>query len=372
MASETATRNLALLQARAAFVVLLILYLPSAANSKCILFNFGDSNSDTGGMMAGLGFYLNPPAGRLFFHRSTGRFCDGRLYIDFICERLKMSLLSHYLESSGSDFTHGVNFAVAGAAAELTITPFPLSTQVLQFLHFKNRTRELRPRGTSSILSWSMITEEEFTEAIYSIDIGQNDVSYPLSLNMTTADVIQNIPTILSKIRAAILLHQNGARKFWIYNTGPFGCLPQKLALQKKNDSRLDQQGCLADFNNVAQVFNAGLGELCDQLRSEFKNDATIVYTDMYAIKYDLVANHAKYGFDYPLMACCGYGGPPYNYRYRMTCGEPNITACADGSRYISWDGVHNTEAANHIIASKVLSAKYSRPQIKLKDLCRG
>lgn len=71
-------------------------------------------------------------------------------------------------------------------------------------------------------------------------------------------------------------------------------------------------------------------------------------------------------------MACCGYGGPPYNYRFRMTCGQPNVTACPVGSRYISWDGVHYTEAANTIIALKILSAKYSEPQIKLENLCKG
>ena len=65
----------------------------------------------------------------------------------FLGESLKINYLSPYLESSGSDFTHGVNFAVAGAATETTAIPFPLSTQVQQFLHFKNRTRELRPQG---------------------------------------------------------------------------------------------------------------------------------------------------------------------------------------------------------------------------------
>lgn len=62
-------------------------------------------------------------------------------------EGLKINFLSHYLESSGANFEHGVNFAVAGAATVTTYIPFPLSTQVLQFLHFKNKTRELRPQG---------------------------------------------------------------------------------------------------------------------------------------------------------------------------------------------------------------------------------
>ncbi|URD79169.1 hypothetical protein MUK42_18693 [Musa troglodytarum] len=335
-------------------LLILLLCSPAVAHSKCVLFNFGDSNSDTGGLMAGLGLYLGPPSGRQFFHRPTGRFCDGRLYIDFVCERLKMSYLTPYLESSpGSNFTHGVNFAVAGAATESTAIPFPLSTQVLQFLHFKNRTRELRPQGSGSLLS-----EKEFQNAVYSIDIGQNDVSTPFSANLSYAEVVVKIPSILSRIRAAIEASQSLVHI-------------QKLALLKKDDSELDPLGCLADLNSAAKAFNAGLSELCDLLRSEFKN-ATIVYTDVYAIKQDLIANHTKYGFENPLMACCGYGGPPYNYKFRMTCGEPMVTACAEGSRYISWDGVHNTEAANSIIASKILSAKYSRPQIKLKGLCKG
>lgn len=90
-------------------------------------------------------------------------------------------------------------------------------------------------------------------------------------------------------------MHENGGRKFWIYNTGPLGCLPQKLALLRKDDSELDSLGCLADLNDAAKAFNAGLSELCDRLRSDFKN-ATIVYADVYAIKQDLIANHTKYG----------------------------------------------------------------------------
>lgn len=51
-----------------------------------LIFNFGDSNSDTGGLIAGLGLPVGPPNGRLFFRRATGRFCDGRLAIDFLCK----------------------------------------------------------------------------------------------------------------------------------------------------------------------------------------------------------------------------------------------------------------------------------------------
>jgi hypothetical protein len=49
------------------------------------MFNFGDSNSDTGNLVAGAGFRLHRPVGRRFFGKPSGRFSDGRLYIDFIC-----------------------------------------------------------------------------------------------------------------------------------------------------------------------------------------------------------------------------------------------------------------------------------------------
>ncbi|KAL2345724.1 hypothetical protein Fmac_007009 [Flemingia macrophylla] len=48
------------------------------------VFNFGDSNSDTGELAAGLGFQLAPPNGQYYFKIPTGRFCDGRLMLDFL------------------------------------------------------------------------------------------------------------------------------------------------------------------------------------------------------------------------------------------------------------------------------------------------
>lgn len=47
------------------------------------IFNFGDSNSDTGGLSAAFG-QAGPPHGSSFFGSPAGRYCDGRLVIDFI------------------------------------------------------------------------------------------------------------------------------------------------------------------------------------------------------------------------------------------------------------------------------------------------
>jgi len=94
----TATATAATGAARTAALLLLALALAlaprasgaaGAGGGDChfpAIFNFGDSNSDTGGMAAARGWHLTRPEGRAFFPRPTGRFCDGRLTIDFLCE----------------------------------------------------------------------------------------------------------------------------------------------------------------------------------------------------------------------------------------------------------------------------------------------
>jgi hypothetical protein len=73
----------------------------NGCNKPAVLFVFGDSNSDTGGLVSGLGFPVNLPNGRTFFHRSTGRLSDGRLVIDLLCKfftffQLLLTLLYYY------------------------------------------------------------------------------------------------------------------------------------------------------------------------------------------------------------------------------------------------------------------------------------
>ncbi|XP_068663855.1 GDSL esterase/lipase At1g09390-like [Aristolochia californica] len=350
---------------RVAFLLLLVFLteVDSRCLKKPIIFNFGDSNSDTGGRMAGLGVSINLPNGRQFFRRSTGRLSDGRLIIDFLCGSLSMKFLSPYLEALGSDFSQGANFAIIGSATQPKLQPFSLRIQVLQFLRFKARSLELA--GDSPHL----IGPDEFQNALYMFDIGQNDLSAAFS-NMSYQQVLEKIPSVLKEIKGAIKkIHDEGGKNFWIHNTGPLGCLPKKLALNSNEEK--DQHGCIKSYNDAAKAFNVGLRALCKELRSHLGN-ATIVYVDMYSIKYDLIANSAKYGVNNPLMACCGYGGPPYNYNVNATCGHPPSQACTEGLRYVNWDGSHYTEAASAIITSRILSTDFSEPRLSFDYFCHA
>ncbi|TVU17436.1 hypothetical protein EJB05_33473 [Eragrostis curvula] len=324
-----------------------------------VLFNFGDSNSDTGGVAAAGGIRIMPPEGRTYFGHPTGRLSDGRVIIDFICESLNTHELNPYLKGIGSDYSNGVNFAMAGSTVSHGVSPYSLNVQVDQFVYFKHRSLELFERGLKGPVS-----KEGFENALYMMDIGHNDM---VGVAHTPSDQWDTkIAKIVDEIRQAMrILYDNGARKFWIHGTGALGCLP---AVAVREQGEHDAHGCLVSVNKAAKAFNKKLSNFCDDMRFFLKN-ATIVYTDMFAIKYDFVANHTKYGIDWPLMVCCGNGGPPYN----MDKGKPGCgDLCEPESKVLSWDGVHFTDFGSGLAAKLVMSGEYSKPRVKLASLING
>ncbi|CDY25101.1 BnaC06g18430D [Brassica napus] len=333
----------------------------SKSRKKPILINFGDSNSDTGGVLAGVGLPIGLPHGITFFHKGTGRLGDGRLILDFFCEHLKMPYLSPYLDSLSPNFKRGVNFAVSGATV-LPMFSFPLAVQIRQYVRFKNRSQELISSGKRDL-----IDDNGFKNALYMIDIGQNDLLQALyNSNLTYTTVVEKIPPMLLEIKKAIqTVYLYGGRKFWVHNTGPLGCAPKELAINPHNDSDLDPIGCFRVHNDVAKTFNKGLFSLVSEMRAQLK-DATLVYVDIYSIKYKLSADSKRYGFVDPLMACCGFGGRPNNYDRKATCGQPGSTICRDVTKAVVWDGVHYTEAANRFVVDAILSNRYTYPKISL------
>ncbi|KAH7570369.1 hypothetical protein JRO89_XS05G0093900 [Xanthoceras sorbifolium] len=347
------------------------------------IFNLGDSNSDTGGLSAAFG-QAPYPHGITHFHHPAGRFCDGRLLIDFIADDLGLPYLTAYLDSMASNFSHGANFATAGSTirpqtatmSQSGVSPISLDVQFVQYSDFHQRSPVLRKQGGVSEMLLPM--EDYFKQALYTFDIGQNDLTAGYKLNMTSDQVKAYIPDVLRQFSNVVKgIYAQGGRSFWIHNTGPVGCLPYSLDRFLVTAAQINKYGCATPFNEVAQFFNRRLKEVVFQLRKDLPS-AAITYVDVYSLKYSLFTKAKKLAenpvfhartkhvevhyhfvrekvlqeeiemrqvktdeqvadlftkslsigkfenfrrFEEPLIACCGHGGR-YNFNNKRRCGS--------------------------------------------------
>ncbi|KAK9985942.1 hypothetical protein SO802_030893 [Lithocarpus litseifolius] len=155
--------------------------------------------------------------------------------------------------------------------------------------------RTLISKGTGSgsypggIYAYLLPKGYYFPKALYTFDIGQNDLAEGFLGNMTMEEVSASIPDIVNKFSINVKnIYNLGARSFWIHNTGPIGCLPLILAtfLSAQRDSYgcakpyNDSYGCAKPYNDVAQYFNHKLKEAIVQLTKDLPL-AAITYVDI-------------------------------------------------------------------------------------------
>ncbi|XP_028060943.1 GDSL esterase/lipase At3g27950-like [Camellia sinensis] len=334
------------------------------------IYNFGDSNSDTGGSSSAFE-ETALPNGMTFFRKPSARLCDGRLIIDFIAENLKLPFLNAYLDSIGTSYRHGANFAVAGSSVlkDGGYSPFHLDFQVLQFIQFKKRTTALYNQLTNngkkqiSPCNRNLPLPNDFSKALYTVDIGQNDLSY--GLKNYPGKLQEIIPEIITMFAQAIhKLYKEGARFFWVHNTGPLGCLPFYLdRLPANSGNLLDQTGCVKPTNEIAQEYNRQLKDRVSQLKANL-SDATFTYVDVYSAKYALISNAKNLGFD------------DIKKFYDLQCGKTEIVngtvlgKCNDPSKLISWDNVHYSEAANLLLSKQIINGSLSHPHVSIAEAC--
>ncbi|KAL7232546.1 hypothetical protein ACSBR2_010538 [Camellia fascicularis] len=346
----------------------------SSKRGKCefpAIFNFGDSNSDTGAGSAAFG-EIDEPNGMNFHLRK--RSSDGRLIIDFFAEKLGLPYLDAPLDTIGTSFKHGANFAVGGSKISPIVLvgstiPLHLGAQVSEFLQFKSRTIALshhHPSNTTNNPRFeSNYPEPEvFSKALYTIDIGHNDISY-IFYNSSVSTVVNDLSNSVQR------LLESGAKNFWIHNTGPHGCLPGSINGCKmffKEKCELDENGCVKRNNKQAVEFNKLLKEAVYKLRAKYPH-AAITYVDVHSSKNYLVFNAKKLGFTDPFSFCCGTP--------KIYCGTRNETdnkllgtACSDPSKYIVWDGVHYTQAGNRFVANLIMNGSFSDPPLPLSEAC--
>ncbi|KAL6552490.1 hypothetical protein OROHE_007854 [Orobanche hederae] len=364
------------------FAVIIAMAAPTT-NAKCAfkaVFNFGDSNSDTGG------FYAAFPAERLpfgmtYFKKPTGRATDGRVIIDFLAQALGLPFISPYLQSIGSDFRHGANFATLASTVLLPqtslfvtgVSPFSLDIQLNQMKQFKVNIDELH----SSSAKINIPQPNIFGKSLYTFYIGQNDFTGNLA-SLGLNGVKKYLPDVVSQIAGTIKeIYALGGHTFLVFNLAPIGCYPAFLVELPHDRSDIDSFGCMISYNKAVLDYNTMLKEELRKTRIQIP-DAHVIYADIHSVMLHLFQHPSSHGMKYGTRACCGYGGGAYNFDTKVYCGNTktiegrNLTAnaCVDPYNYVSWDGIHATEAANKIVAYAILNDSIFDPPFSFHNMC--
>ncbi|KAK9091498.1 hypothetical protein Sjap_024675 [Stephania japonica] len=264
------------------------------------IFAFGDSLSDTGNGMQAFPFNMpseNLPYGSTYFHAPTGRFSDGRLIIDFIASHVP--------------------------------------------------------------------TAKAFEDGTYMISVSVNDILSRLLDQRLPPSVVNvtTVPQVVNAISEALRdLHKEGAKNFLIFNIPAVGCTPKVLTLASKGQfNSTDKLGCLEEYNALARKGNKDLELALTLLVKKDLININITVADMYSFHIDAIKSPGDYGFNASetLEACCGYGGP-FNYSPLITCGQNSeVKVCSNPGEYISWDGLHFTDAFNQKFVDEMMDGMH-------------
>ncbi|XP_037457226.1 GDSL esterase/lipase At1g28600-like [Triticum dicoccoides] len=359
------------------FLVVLALVRAFSAAAKphyTGVLSFGDSLADTGNELArtGGGLASVPPYGETFFGHPTGRASDGRVVLDFIVEALGMpSPKPYFAGKTAADFRRGVNFAYGGSTALgpefflsrglRSFVPVSLANQTAWF---KNVVQLAGSEQEQRKLTATML--------VMMGEMGINDYLVAITGKLSDGEIRTFVPHIVRAIRDVVTdVIGAGAKTVVVRGMIPLGCQPQMLALFEGTGAAYSRAtGCLTRLNDLARLHNRALMRMVLDLRRAHRGTA-ILYADQYDPVAAIVLSPRKYGFgDRPLAACCG-GSGTYNFdsNYATFCGVAGATTCTNPSKYVSWDGIHMTDAANRHVAGAVLRSTMLRQTPPTADL---
>ncbi|MED6195217.1 hypothetical protein PIB30_035913 [Stylosanthes scabra] len=356
----------------------------SSSRSYTAIYSFGDSIADTGNIYYDTEYISpsiytvrNPPYGETFFHHPTGRFSDGRLIIDFLAEQIGVPLLKPYLGIKNGKIKdwnslEGVNFAFGGATAldisffiekgiydVVVPTNYSMGVQLDCFMELLPSICYNSSSGCKEVLGRSLFVVGE---------IGGNDFNYLFQLGKTIEEARTYVPLVINKISWAInKLIDLGAQTLVVPGNFAIGCTFFYLTNFPSRDLEdYDGTGCLKSFNNFADYYNKQLlGEL-NRLQ-ELHSGVTIIYEDYYHATLQLYQSPSQFGFTKSILdSCCPLVNANNHNVAAKHCGEPGLITCNDPSQYISWDGVHLTEAAYKWIAKDLLQGPFTNPKIRI------
>ncbi|KAI7741172.1 hypothetical protein M8C21_019351 [Ambrosia artemisiifolia] len=334
------------------------------------VFVFGDSIFD-----AGNNNYINttsldqsnfPPYGQTYFGFPTGRFSDGRIIPDFICEHASLPLIPPYLDPMSHAFFHiGANFASAGAGALLQTFQGSVISLQTQLRYHKRVEKVLRKMygntKANTILS----------KAVYLFSIGSNDYTSPYLITNSTHfnssySNAHLVRIVIGNLTTAIKdLHHRGARKFGFLNLGPLGCSPGlRIILNPSNDSG----GCVQSASLLATMHNKALAKSLKILAKQLHGFRYSLY-DFHHNLNQRLKHPSRYGYKQGKTACCGTG----RFRGTFSCGGKRPVkeywVCENPKEYVFWDSYHLTERVHKQMAHQMWNQQPTTGTSNLKTL---
>ncbi|CAN1162963.1 GDSL esterase/lipase At4g16230 [Linum perenne] len=317
-----------------------------------INFVFGDSLVDHGNnnYIATLSKANYPPNG-IDFGKPTGRYTNGRTIIDILGQELgAKGFTPPYLAptTTGPVILQGVNYA-SGAGGILNHTGKVFGGRINMDVQIDNFAKT---RDDIITMIGSVEAQKLMERAIFAVSIGSNDFLNNYLTPVISIPERKLIPpqvfmaTMIDNFRLQLTrLYDLGARKIVVVNVGPIGCIPYQRDVTPTAGGE-----CVSFTNELARSYNAKLKTLVEHL-SEVLVGAQLVHADAYRIVNDILNRYESYGFENANGACCHVAGP---HGGLIPCGPTSIV-CRDRSKYVFWDPYHPSDAANVIVAKRLL-----------------
>ncbi|KAG7636668.1 GDSL lipase/esterase [Arabidopsis thaliana x Arabidopsis arenosa] len=141
-------------------------------------------------------------------------------------------------------------------------------------------------------------------------------------------------------------LYVLGARKVAVFGVSKLGCTPRMIA------SHGGGNGCAAEVNKAVEPFNKNLKALVYEFNRDFA-DAKFTFVDIFSGQSPFA--FFMLGFRVTDKSCC-----------TVKPGEElcatNEPVCPVQRRYVYWDNVHSTEAANMVVAKAAYAGLITSP----------
>ncbi|KAL0324187.1 UNVERIFIED_CONTAM: GDSL esterase/lipase [Sesamum calycinum] len=319
------------------------------------LFVIGDSSVDCGTNNF-LGTFARAdrlPYGRDFdTHQPTGRFCNGRIPVDYLALRLGLPFVPSYLGQTGSvdDMIRGVNYASAGAGII-----FSSGSELGQHISLTQQIQQVMDTFQMFILILGENAAFDLiSNSIFYISIGSNDYIHYYLRNISSVQSLY-LPWSFNQFLAQTMkqeiqnLYNANVRNVVVMGLAPIGCAPYYLWLYDSPNGQ-----CVEMINNMIMEFNFDMRFMVEELNHKLPG-ANIVFCDAFEGSMDIIKNHDRYGFNVTTDACCGLG----KYRGWIMCISSDM-ACGNASNHIWWDQFHPTDAVNEILADNVWSSLHS------------